>query len=470
MKLLRSGVPFILLISTFILLMSVPIWIKASRFCYDYYDLGIYSQGLSQLRWGSWNPWLSGRQIALFADHFDPILLLAAPIARQFRMPFGALLAEDCFVVAAILPLGWLVRRGELAPSGGLLLGALLLFNRATLNAVDFPVHPTTWALFPWMWVIAALKRSQWLSRASGLVAGLVLLFACKEEFPFVGVVLGSLMMVRKRVRDGLSVLVLSLLWIAFAFWLRPHWVGPTHDYASGLFHGITQHPLRLVIQHLSSLDLWGTTLLTVLPFTPLVVWCAKEKLRPDFLPFALLLPPLAIRFLANAWLYHYGSVIASGLVGGMVFWIGTRKVPRRVSFAAVALLIMTNGLQIRRTVRAISSQFTQDLSDACSAEPRRLLALRESLAVMRSAPGPLLLESNLMPPLAERSDIYMLFGPGTHRTFRAVLVEKPPQGSPWPLSLEALNNKIISWRADPKIHVLRDDPSVFMAEGNISP
>ncbi|HEY1088916.1 MAG TPA: hypothetical protein VGE37_14530, partial [Archangium sp.] len=67
-----------------VLLVTGPIWLRASAFGFSNYDLGIYSQALARLAIDPPNPWLSGRQIHVFNDHFDPILFLVAPFTRLF--------------------------------------------------------------------------------------------------------------------------------------------------------------------------------------------------------------------------------------------------------------------------------------------------------------------------------------------------------------------------------------------------
>lgn len=454
-----AAVAAILLV--FIAVVLVPVWLRAARFCFNNYDLGIYGQALAQLGPANWNPWLSGRQVFLFADHFDPVLVFAVPFARALGLPWGGLLAEALFVGASVIPIVLLVRRGDLSSSGGLLLSALLLFNAATVSALGFPIHPTTWAVLPWTWLVLAMRRNA----LGSLLAALVLLFACKEEFPFVGLVLGALLLAQRRWRDGGAVLAVSLLWLGFVYGIRPSLVGPTEGYASGLFEGLTVAPGAYLAERIGSRHMWTTLGLLVAPFVPLGVFCWREKLRPQWILLALLVPPLAIRFLGDAWRHHYGAVLVAGLVGFFVGWLRDRAVPKWVT-ASVMLALLLTGIPRWRDA------FTVALGDRfpknCPGAPERVAAIRESVEELRRKPGPLLVGGNLLPDLADRKDVFMIGGPVPNERFAAVLVEKPPHGDPWPLDAARVEALIEHWHSLPGVRVVRDDAEVFFAEGDL--
>ena len=89
-------------------LVVAPVWLRAARYCYSNYDFGIYVQALARLSPSDLNPWLSGRQIHIFNDHFDPVLLLVQPLADVLP-PFQAgLLAEALLGLLAVGPALWL--------------------------------------------------------------------------------------------------------------------------------------------------------------------------------------------------------------------------------------------------------------------------------------------------------------------------------------------------------------------------
>jgi hypothetical protein len=434
-----------------------PVWLKAAHYCFGEYDFGIYGQGLARLSWSDPNPWLPGRQIFLFADHFDPVLWLALPAADGFGPRAGGLITETLFVLLSAAPLIWLVRKGNLSRRAASLLSVLLLCNAGTLSALAFPFHPTTWAIFPWMLLIASLRRRSW----PVCILALLLLFACKEEFPFVGLVLASLLWMRGDRRWATGVSALSLTWLLAAFVVRPQLLGPTHPYARHLFEGLLDHPGQYLLARIATPHLWQLGLIA-LPAIPLLVTCIREGRRLVWLPLVLMAPPLAIRFLGDAWRHHYGAVIVAGLVGTLVFWIQDAEIPRWLIAATLALVIVSNVGPIDEARRVLSAREPR----WCPGDSARLEALNGSLTIARNLPGALLIEGNLLPALVERSDAFMLFGPSSGATFQSVLVEKPPHGDTWPGKNERLQSLIEQWKRQPGVRILRDDPNVFLAEG----
>jgi hypothetical protein len=109
-----------------VLLVSAPTWLRARAFGFSNYDFGIYSQAVARLALDPPNPWLSGRQLYVFNDHFDPILFLTLPFARVFPAPQVGLITEALCALLALAPLAWLARAGRIAPRTTWLLGGLM--------------------------------------------------------------------------------------------------------------------------------------------------------------------------------------------------------------------------------------------------------------------------------------------------------------------------------------------------------
>jgi uncharacterized membrane protein len=312
-----------------VLLVSVPTWLRARGFGFSNYDFGIYSQALARLALDPPNPWLSGRQLFLFNDHFDPILFLAAPFARLFPAAQVGLVMEALCAVLALLPLAWLAREGRLAWRSLWLLGGLLSLGVGVTQALGFPFHPTTWAMAPMAWLVATLILERWGLSLFALVA----LFACKEEFPFVGIALAPYVFARAPRRLAWSFLGLSVTWGLFAFVLRPRLLGSVMPYESVPFRGLEQGLGHFLSMRFSPSVLAGAGDLVV-AFVPLVAWLgweARAGRRPTrHLAWLLLalVPMLGIRFLAMAWRDHYGAVVVAAAVLGMAAMLETRVAP----------------------------------------------------------------------------------------------------------------------------------------------
>ena len=77
----------------------------------SYNDLGIYSDALRLIHWGDPNPFIPGRSIRIFNDHFDPILIPFSFLTRWISPPTLGIVLEAIFIVSLAWPLLWLVRR-----------------------------------------------------------------------------------------------------------------------------------------------------------------------------------------------------------------------------------------------------------------------------------------------------------------------------------------------------------------------
>ena len=118
--------------------------VALSNNCLNSYDFGIYQQAIyDSFSYLNPNPFLSVRNIHALQDHFDPIFLLAGPWSALFNYsPYSLLVFEWFFVVATLIALIYFSNDTKSA----LFWSLMLLWNRGLLNALNFPIHPTTWA------------------------------------------------------------------------------------------------------------------------------------------------------------------------------------------------------------------------------------------------------------------------------------------------------------------------------------
>ncbi|MCY0997338.1 DUF2079 domain-containing protein [Myxococcus sp. MISCRS1] len=447
------------------MLVVTPVWFQAARACFPNFDLGIYSQAVARLSLAQPNPWISARQVFIFNDHFDPILWVAHPLARLVPPMWAALLVEALFVLLTVAPLLWLQTKGLLSRRTLVLPAAILLLSPSVVEALKFPVHPTTWSVLPWVLTGVAFH----LRRPALLLTSLVLLFSCKEEFAFGGIMLTLALLLRGERGLATGVGALSLAWLTGVYGLRPWLLGPTVDYGFRLGQGMEGGwlhyiSLRLAPPHLSRM---GTL---VLLFVPLGLWAWRERVRPDWAWLLVLLPMLGIRFLAMSWRFHYGlSLVAAALMGFLPV-LRARRPPAWVLASTGVILLASNEPNLRKLTSSLTSPLTSPRH--CPAEPERLASLARGLDLLHQhREGSALLGSNLVAPLADRDDIYAVGGPQPDegRVHEWVLVEKPPHGDVWPLTSERVSELIDVWRKDVGTQVLIDDKYVFMAKGRFT-
>lgn len=448
-----------------LLLVSLPTWLRARAFGFSNYDLGIYSQALARLGVDPPNPWLSGRQLHVFNDHFDPVLFLFAPFTRVFPAVQVGLFVEATCALLALLPLAWLAREQKLSLRALWMLGGVLTLHPGVTQALGFPFHPTVWAMAPMAWLLAALVLERW---GIALLA-LVLLLACKEEFPFVGLALSPLLFMRAPRRAAWAFVSISAAWGLVSLVLRPHFLGEVMPYASMPFRGLEDGVGAFLSARLSRSALTAIANLGV-SFVPLLVWLGWDRWKrrapfPLWL-FAALVPMLGIRFLSVAWRDHYGAVVVAAGVLAFAAVVQNRVVPWVVVVATLGLVLINNEQLLRRDWKSVSGTQGWAASTGCEDAAGRAESIRAALEKVRVAKGPLFVSGNLLPWLAERDDVYAFGGPQPESvTPRVVFIERPPCGDTWARPLAERNALYAWWKSRADVTVLSDDAHVLAVE-----
>lgn len=444
-------------VAALILLVLVPVWLKTALHRFHNYDLGIFAQALHSIRLGDLNPFLPALNIPIFNDHFDPILIVFAPLARIMEPAYAALTIEHMLVILSPLPILLLCRKEVRHLPYVCFAVTYLLFNRGTISALNFPVHPTTWAsLFIVLLAVSIAGRRYGL-----LLFASVCLMACKEEFPFVVAMIGACFLLKRQFKIGSAMLVLAIAWCAVAFGLRPMLVGETHHYGSRILMPIMTDPVTTLGTCFSDLKGLKRLLQCCLPFLPLIIWGIRNRVSPDWLLLSGVIPMLAIRFLDGAWAFHYMAPVAALFVAAA--WRKDQPgLPVRYAVAGAVIVILTSIGPISKTVSIYGS--VQDLSSM------RMKAIDDARSqLIREADGKALVEGNLSPLLAKRPGVFQIGGVQPPQEYRYLFTEKPPSGDPWPLKHSDIVKIIDEWRNRPSSVVIRDDEFIFFAEKKMS-
>jgi len=430
----------------------IPVWLKAADALYHNYDLGIFAQALHRFSFADPNPFLGALNLRVFNDHFDPIFIPFAPLAHLLPPDFAALLTEHVLVLLA--------RTGRIPASLAFMAVPFLFFNRGMLSALDYPVHPTTWAAtFTILFAGSLLTR-----RRSRILLAAVLLMACKEEYPFAVALAGMVLLVGPQRKTGIALILAALVWLALAFGVRPWLIGPTQPYAARILDPFLADPAGLIWNRLGDLKTFKRLSSMLLPLLPLLVWQLRSRRDWNWPLLAALLPLAAIRFIDQAWKFHYLAPI--GAFAFAVFLTGkeTRPMPRWIAILSLALLA---GFAFN-PAKKLAAVYGDWLAPSETQTARRA-ALAEARDILLADPaGGLRVEGNLFPRFAAMPASFQIGGVQRHerQTFRWVLAEKPPAGDPWPLSNAELTAFIDSCRRTPGARIRRDDAILFFAEG----
>lgn len=442
--------------------------------CFSYYDLGIYSEALNRIQWSDWNPFIPGRDLRIFNDHFDPILIPFAFLTRFFAAPYLGITIEFLCVALCWLPIRSLQRSGRMTQEQALFAFAFLILNPAMVGALTWPFHPTTFGTLP----LICLFAFYFLKREKSLWISFMLLCMCREEFPLIGFPLSLVLFFERRHRIALSILATALAWTTFIFYLRPLWLGTTSSYGGALIESYLEQPLApfLDLFRVSSIRFWLerlSPLALVLPWKHL----AQQK---KLIFYALLIasPILAIRFLSQKWGFHYGpaAVVCLFFICFPFFRAPATGLARwRARLAWVLLFVFYFSPTMKNLWDAYVPSSTRFAYKNCPLDSARLEAIEQAQStIAKSDAQKILLQNQLAATQILKSpekNLYFLAGPQPTSTlpYDMVLIEKPPQGDAWMIGYERITTLIEEYRKDPEVHVIRDDKYIFFAEGMIS-
>lgn len=436
------------------ILCLVPVWIKTALHQYHNYDLGIFAQALQAIRLGDLNPFIPALNIDLFGDHFDPILIIVSPLGKILEPAYAALIVEHLLFLLMPLPIVLASCSDRKSNPFACFSITYLLFNRGIMSAIAFPVHPTTWAAFFMVVIGVCVNRKRW----GWLLLASILLMACKEEFPFVIMMVGIGLTYQKRFRIGVSLIAIALFWMLIAFGVRPWLLENTNDYASRVLSPLLQAPVTTIWDRLRNIGEAKRFFQSLLPIIPIAYWLLKQKYHPNWIMVMAALPLLAIRFLDGAWGFHYLAPVAPALLLSVWHPCSQNQLPWRYAAIGIIIAVFSASGPVNKAVADYAK--IKDLNSP------RVTSINEARShLLLNADGSALVQGNLSPLLAKRSYVYQIGGVQSDQPYRFFFAEKPPFGDPWPLLHPDIDRLISKWRSDAKVTVLKDDPHIFLAE-----
>lgn len=315
------------------------------------YDLGIFDQAVREYaHFHAPIVTLKGAGYNIFADHFHPIIALAAPLYWVFDSP-ATLLVVQSGLIAASVPFVYAFARRRMGSGAALAIAAVYGTGWALQAMVDFDFHEVAWGVPILAATIDALDRRD--DRALLISAGLLMLV--REDMGVIVVVIGLLRLLHRPRRTALWLvgtgavgyfLVTALVIPAFA---------PNGQFAYWTFDALGQdlpHALVNIVAHpLRTVRLFVTPSIKAETLGFFLVPLALLPLRSRYALIAF--PLLAERFFNSrdhVWTthFHYNALpwvvlVLAMIDGGGRLRIWSRPVPRRVMIGylvAVAVLI----------------------------------------------------------------------------------------------------------------------------------
>jgi|GEM_PF-4767894 len=328
-------------------------WFALRSGCFHALDLGIYQQAILDLAFSpSWNPENTLRGIHIFADHFDPITLLAAAFQRIVGpYPWVPLIVEFLFYWFG----GWVILLLFKRERFEWLILVLMLwfFNEGIAVATRYPVHPTTWSALLTLLVVGAFKKEKF----TWAILSLNALCLFKEYFPFCFLMYAVFNLGRKKWRNGIIALLNAIIWLVFDFYLRSKIFPDVYNYGGWLVSGVLADPLGGLWKAFVQFE-WKGVFLSTFPVLILYPLIFKNELKRSWLlmSFLFILPILGIQFLYGSMRHQHAAPVF-GVFVGVVVWANSNwmvkpdKLTRWIKCAAFIMMIYAGGDLITKSM-----------------------------------------------------------------------------------------------------------------------
>src|SRR5690606_3825620 len=108
----------------------------------------------------SWNPYVPITDLKILNDHFDPAIYIGALFTWIFNFKyFGFIVFEWIWWITSAIFI-YFVSDDKKHACWGVF---LVVFSRGLIEGIEFPIHPTTWSMFPAMVFIYFLNKKDYL-------------------------------------------------------------------------------------------------------------------------------------------------------------------------------------------------------------------------------------------------------------------------------------------------------------------
>jgi hypothetical protein len=442
--------------------------------CLNSSDLGIYAQGIFELNFKNLNPFVTVRGIAIFNDHFDPIIFLAKLFLTLTDHKIEMLILFELLICLLTIlffyyqSLQSCVHK-DLSYKRKILyvvyLSCLILLSKPLWNAVLYPVHPTTWSFLITMMLGHYLVKES----DSKIFILSILLMLCKEEFPFAILMLGFSSLLLKRTKIGIILCFCSCLFIVFNFFVRPSVMGPVYSHGEGLLQLLFGNPYNAIFEIIKGFNfsVIKTYLIMVLIFVIIFKNSRINKKDSSLLLMSVsfLLPLVLIRMLGKAYHFHYGVPLL-GFIFGLLSAYPERLYALYSRRPIAILLIIFSLATILSSIKKITQLLFLNQSSKCTIYEGKKLLVKDLILKMNNK-SKILATGGAVPRLIERGRQIFHYGglAITQPTYDLLFFEKNQSGDIWPLKNQNVLQAISKCRPYAK-KILIDNEEFYVAEG----
>lgn len=424
------------------------------------FDLGIFNQAIFQYSHLKIGPNTIREVPSLFSDHFEPILLLIAPLYYIFKS-YTLLVVQILMTIFGAIGVFLLVKRETKNQFLSLISTIIFFLFFGLITALAFDYHNNTIAtmLIPWIF-LAILERKIFLFYIS-----LAILLICKENMALIGIFIGLSILFfedKKVKKHGIITICVSIIYFLVTLKIISYLNGGQYDHwdyqnlgssPAEAIKNIIIHPLKtiwLLFDSEKKIKMW-TLLLASGGILAIFRW--KYSL--------LLIPILAQKFFAQneifwGYTFHYAVELAPIVAIGLGIFINSFKEklqkPIAIFFIIINLIILTqihfyNGEKITRILNK-EYYFTKNQIDSLE---RAISLIPEHSSISA--------QNTIVPHLADR-EIYLF---PTAKNVEYIILNTNDKNI-WPLnSHQDLTEKINTLKTDKKYKIIYENKGVIL-------
>lgn len=369
--------------------------------CLSAVDFSIYQEAIIKIAsFESLNPFIYIRDINIFNDHFDPVIIFASFFSiLTAKSPAGLLIFE--WVQVALIGVVMLTDLNDSKENDRWMwLSALVmgLFSRGINAGLAFPIHPTLWAAGPIFLLFRAIIKN---NHKQVLIFSVLLCFY-KENFAFSTITLAFAYILPTRNKSPKTFGLLfgiSLAFILFELGLRKSLMGSTVSYGSKMLPKIMEDPFSLFTTF-NYLNFFKLLYPFIIPLF-LVFKFDKDFGKKQAVPLLLFFTPLfAMHFITNKTHYHYGAQFVAPFMA-IIFYSGIFKSAHLSNKLKTLCLLLFVGSSISSYSKTVKFFFVEK-SNRCNLEMTKIDSIQKAKEALSKLDGKLNVAATagLIPPI----------------------------------------------------------------------
>lgn len=429
----RKNVIFLVIFAFFMCLPLIANLYKASLAFINAADFGIYQKALLEIAHGpSWNPYVTITDLKILNDHFDPAIYLGALFSKIFGARYyGFIIFEWLWYLGA----SSLILISSKS-SKQLLFGLLMfVFSRGLLEAIEFPIHPTTWSVFPAMLFVYFIH----IKNYSAAFATAIFLATFREIYFFMYAGAAAWFFLQKNWKQMTAYLALSAALIFTLVFIRP-WLlgGPIAQYSSVA----KSHGLSGLVDAFTTFKYPWKVFLPLAVSTLVVLKYSKKEFINKTTAFAILfaLPGILIHIVSGRMVHHHAVPFVAPLIMALhLDNISTYLRSKKVLIGLSLLFIVVASSRHTRMVKMLINP-NKYFKIGVDGKSKALVKLHDFVAELDGNSN-ILATASLVPFIQKEGLQLYNFSNMTppDLNFKYLILDKPDAGDYFPLSTDDL-------------------------------